>query len=180
MSAVRQPRRRRPDYRKLPLWAQWGLPFGVAAIAVVALVLWVTHESKYVSSEATVNSPAALAAQQQQADAVMSQVQAPRSAKLKPGTSPADGLKAAIATWLDGQIKTNQVNGPLMGGGCKTTAGSTSARVAMLCKPVAANVIYDFYGVVIPAAGRITFCEQATPPVYGMPHLPLSPSCLAS
>jgi hypothetical protein len=180
MSAVRQPRAKRFNYRKLPVSVQWGLPFGVAMIAIVALVVWVVHEGKYVSSEATVNSPAALAAQQQEADAVMSQVQAPHSARLKPGTRPADGLMAAITTWLAGQIKINQVNGPLMGGSCSTTTGSTSARVAMYCKPVAANVYYDFYGVVIPATGRITFCEQATPPVNGMPDIPFSASCVAT
>jgi hypothetical protein len=180
MSAVRQRRAKRSIYRKLPVSVQWGLPFGVALIAVVALILWVNHESQYVSSEATVNSPTALAEQQQQADATMTQIQAPHAARLKPGTKPADGLEAAIASWLAGQIKTNQVNGPLMGGGCSTTKGSTSARVAMYCKPVAANVIYHFYGVVIPATGRISFCEQATPPVYGMPHVPLSPSCVGT
>jgi len=180
MSTVRQQRPKRFNYRALPVWLQWALPFGIAIIAVVALVLFVHHQSDDTPSEAPVNSPSAIVEQNHQADAVMRQEEAPHFATLKPGVKPAQALRGAISTWLARQIKSGQYNGPIQHGSCTPTAGSTAARAAFKCEIVTANVTYPFYGVVIPATGRITYCQKVTPPVYGMPGLKLSKSCLAA
>ena len=180
MPAVRQQRRKRFNYRALPLWLQWALPFGIAVIAVVALVVYVHHQTDDTPSEAPVNTPSAIVAQNQQADALMKQEQEPQTGKLKPGVKPGEGLKTAIATWLDHQIKLGQYGGPLTKRTCTPTAGSTAARAAFKCAMVTANVTYPFYGVVIPTTGTITYCQKVTPPVYGMPGLKLNKSCLAA
>ncbi len=180
MPTVRQQRPKRFNYRALPLWLQWVLPFGIAVIAVVALVVYVHHQTNDTPSEAPVNSPSAVAAQTQQDDALMRQEQAPQTTKLKPGVAPAEGLKAVMVSWLDQQIKKGKYGGPLQSAGCTPTAGSTTARAAFECGLVTANVTYHFYGVVIPGSGRVTFCQKVSwPPVYGMPHVKLSKSCLA-
>jgi hypothetical protein len=180
MPAVRQQRPKRFNYRALPVWLQWALPFGIAILAVVALVVFVHHQTDDTPSEAPVNSPSAIVAQNKEADGVMRQEEAPQFATLKPGVKPADGLKTAIATWIDREIKLGQYGGPLTKESCTPTAGSTAARAAFKCWMVTANVRYPFYGVVTPATGKITYCQKVTPPVFGMPGLKLSKSCLAA
>jgi hypothetical protein len=180
MPTVPQRRPKRFNYRALPVWLQWVLPFGIGIIAVVALVVYVHHQTNDTPSEAPVNSPSAVAAQNKQDSALMRQEQAPQTAKLKPGVAPAEALEAAMATWLDQQIKLGKYAGPLERGTCTPTAGSTAARAAFKCGMVTANVTYQFYGVVIPATGHVTFCQKVTwPPVYGMPRVKLSKSCVA-
>jgi hypothetical protein len=180
MPTVPQRRPKRFNYRGLPVWLQWALPFGIAIILVLALVIFVHHETDDTPSEAQVVSPSAIIAQNQEADAVMRQEEAPKSARLKPGVKPAAALKAAIAAWLGRQIKLGAYGGPLTSERCTTTAGSTAARVAFKCAIVAGSVTYPFYGVVTPATGKIAYCQKVTPPVYGMPGLKLSRRCVAS
>lgn len=179
MPAVRQPQPKRMNYRQLPVWVQWALPIVVAVVALTALVLWVHHQTNDVPSEAPVNSPTAVAEQTQQDDALMRQMQAPITAKLKPGLTAPDGLAAAIATWLNRQIKLGKYVGPLTSSTC-SAAGGTTARVALKCHLVTANVKYTFYGVVVPATGQINFCQQVVPFVYGTAGVPLSKLCVAS
>jgi hypothetical protein len=181
MPAGRQQRPKRFNYRALPVWLQWVLPFGIAIVAVVALVAFVNHQTNDTPSEAPVNSPNAIVAQNKAADAVMSQEQEPHTAKTVKGATPADSLKIAIAAWLNHQISIGTYGGPLSKQTCTPTAGSTAARVAFYCAMVTANVTYPFYGVVMPASGTITYCQKIRyPPVYGMPRLMLSKRCLAS
>lgn len=177
MPAVRQQRPRRFNYRDLPGWLQWALPFGVAIIAVVALVVFVHHQTDDTPGEASVNSPSAIVAQNKEADALMKQEQAPRIAKTVKGASPAASLKIAIAAWLNHQISVGTYGGPLTSESC-TPKGGTPAREAFECKMITANVIYPFYGVVDPSLGSVTYCQQVTSPVIGTPSLNLSSACL--
>lgn len=178
MPTVRQPRPRRFVYRNLPLWLQWGLPLGIAITAIVALVIWVNYESNDVPAEAGVNSPSAIAQQNRQDDTLMRQIQAPQTAKMKPGTDPATGLRVAISAWLDHQISLGTYNGPLTRATCSPTQGGSSSRVPLSCDVIAASVKYEFYGVVVPATGQITYCQKVVyPPVDGMPTIPLSKRC---
>ncbi|MGH2842552.1 MAG: hypothetical protein ACRDKL_03060, partial [Solirubrobacteraceae bacterium] len=116
--------------------------------------------------------------QNEQADALMRQLQAPHTVALRPGIAPAHGLERAIASWLGRQISTGQMNGPLTGGRCTVTGGSSAARVALRCTMVTADVNYPFYGVVQPSRRLVTFCQRVTPPVYGMDNFALSRRCL--
>jgi hypothetical protein len=180
MPAVRQQRPKRFNYRALPVWLQWVLPFGIAIIAVVALVLYVQHQTNDTPSEAPVNSPSAIVEQNREAAVLMAQYQAPHYATLATGATPAAGLKVAITRWLDHQISIGTYNGPLTGGSCVDTAGSTSARVALKCDMVTANVTYPFYGVVVPATKQIAYCQKVAPAQYGGKNLALSKRCLAA
>jgi hypothetical protein len=179
MPAVRQQRPKRFNYRDLPVWLQWALPFGIAIVVVLALVLYVHHQSDDTPSEAQVVSPSAIEEQNREANILMAQLQAPLHAKLKAGVTPATGLRFAITHWLDHQIAIGALSGPLDRESCSPTVGSTSARVAFKCNMVTANVTYPFYGVVIPSTGRITYCRLVAPPRYREQDL-LSRSCLAT
>lgn len=173
-----QPHSRHLRYRALPLWLQWGLPFTVAAAAIIALVVWVNHETNDVSSEAPVTSKKAILEQNQQADAIMRQQQAPHVVRLKPAATPAAALEHTVAGWLKGQISSGTMTGPLTSGHCVPTAGSSAARVALRCTMVTADVKYPFFGVVQPRRGVVTFCQRVAPPVYGMDDFPLSRRCV--
>lgn len=179
MPAVRQQRPKRFNYRALPVWLQWVLPFSIAIIAVVALVVYVHHQTDDTPSEAPVNTPGAIVEQNREAAVLMAQYQAPHHATLAAGITPADGLKLAITHWLDHQISIGTYNGPLTGGSCTTTKGSTGTRVALLCKMVTANVTYPFYGVVVPATKQIAYCQKVAPAQFGGKNLALSKRCVA-
>lgn len=182
MPAVRAQRARpkRFDYRKLPLWVQWTLPFATAVLLVVALVVFVQYETNHVPAEAAV-SKKALSAEEAQAVVNIEQTQTPQRARLAAGVAPAAGLRAALTSWSRAQISTGLIDGPLNSITCSPTAGSTSARVAMRCALVAANVTYPMFGVVIPSRRSITFCQWVEwPPLYGTPNVPLSAGCLAT
>ncbi|HTW11718.1 MAG TPA: hypothetical protein VME01_03165 [Solirubrobacteraceae bacterium] len=179
MPAVRRARPKRFDYRKLPPWAQWTIPFTVAVVAVVALVVWVEHQTNDVPAEAYIGTTA-LASEYQQGYALMQQEQAPHHASLGAGMAASPGLGYAIRVWANHQIATGQMNGPLESVSCTTQAGSSSARVAMKCDLLAAHVKYQFYGVVTPARRRVTYCQWIEwPPLTEMSNLPLSQSCLS-
>jgi len=165
--------------RKPPLWARFALALGVAAILILALILFVNHETNGVPSEAPVNSPNAIVEQNREDQIIVRDQQAPHIASVKPGTAPAVGLKTAIVAYLASQIKTGKMAGPLSAAAssCAPAAGGTSGRVTLRCSIVTANVTYPFYGVVEPANGQITFCQRVPPPVYGMDDVPLSRRC---
>lgn len=180
MPAVSQRRKRPSFYRTLPIWAQWVIPFAVAIAVILFLVLWVHHQTNDVPSEAAVTNKGALKEQARENTILEEQIQAPKHAQAKAGAAPAAALKGAITTWLNHQISIGAYGGPLTKESCGTTPlyASSSTRVVMKCEMVTANVTYPFYGVVVPATGKITFCQQDTAPVYGTPDAKFSKSCV--
>jgi hypothetical protein len=163
-------------YRSLPIWLQWVIPFAVAAILVLALVLFVNHETNSVPQIATV-TPSAAKEENREDTILVRQQQAPHTAKLSAGASAVNTLRGSITSWMAHQISLGNMNGPIKRLSCRTTAASTSARLVYSCDLTAsAALTYPFDGVVQRSTGTITWCQRVAPPVPSM-NVPVSKRC---
>jgi hypothetical protein len=155
---------------------QWLIPFAVAAVVVLALVLIVHHETNSVPQIASIN-PNAVREQSREDTILVEQQQAPHHAVLKAGTSAVSALRSSITTWMTHQISLGNMNGPIKKLSCRTTAGSTAGRQVYRCALTAsAALTYPFDGVIQRSTGAITWCQRVAPPVPSM-NVPVSRSC---
>jgi len=83
------------QFRALPLWLQWVLPFSVAGALVLALVLFVNAETN-TPVQANYNSPAAVAEQNREDTILVREQQAPHRATLRAGQTPGGALRVSI------------------------------------------------------------------------------------
>ena len=173
----RSPGRRAVNYRSLPLWLQWFLPFVLAGGLVLALVLFVQSASNG-PAEDNYNSPAAVREQYREDNILVRQQQLPHHAALKAGEPPAVGLRKAVVAYMTSQINVGSIDGPIRRASCQSAAGGTSTRLVFRCAVTASAqmVTYPFDGVVQPSAGVITYCQRITPPIPTM-NVPVSKSC---
>ncbi len=171
------PRRRGLQYRALPLWLQWLLPFAVAGGIVLALVLFVNYETNDVPAIAHYNSAASVREQYREDTILVRQQQAPHHGRLKAGQAAAAGLRSSIVAWMTHQINIGAMNGPIQHTSCRQTAASTGNRLVFNCDlSASAALTYPFDGVVQSPAGVITWCQRVAPPVPSM-NVPVSKSC---
>lgn len=170
------PRRRR-GFGGLPRWTQFAVTFGIAAIVIVAVVLYVHHVGNDSGQEAPITSPRAVKEENREANILVRQDQAPHVATIAAGTSPADGLRAAVLKYMRHQIDIGVISGPLTKAACMARSGSTSTRSALRCDVTAAQVTYPFYGVVATQSGQITYCKKDQAPIPSM-NVPLAAKCL--
>ena len=145
------------------MWARIALSLGVVAALVVALIVWVHHETSDTPSEAQVINPAAIAAENHEARIVVGQDQAPHVVALPATLAPGAALRQAVTSYMRVQIQKGWIDGPLMQSGC-SRAGGSAARQVWRCTVVAAKVNYPFDGVVEATAGQLTYCKRDLPP----------------
>ncbi|MDE3132253.1 MAG: hypothetical protein KGL16_13975 [Acidobacteriota bacterium] len=184
MPAVNHPggggasRRRGFSYRSLPLWLQWFLPFAVAGAVVLTLVLVVNYETNDVPQIAPVGNPQAVAEQYREDRILVQQLQAPRTAQLRAGESPAAALRRAVVGYMSRQIGVGTFDGPIRHASCGPASGGSTGRLVFHCEVTASaqSVTYPFDGVVQPAAGVITYCRRVAPPIPSM-SVPVSGRC---
>jgi hypothetical protein len=165
-------------YRALPLWAQWVIPFAVAAAVVIALVVFVNYETNQVPVVAADNSAGAVREQNREDTILVQEQQAPKVVKLKAGESPAHAIRAAVVGYMTRQIAAGAMDGPIKSASCKA-AGSTTTRLVFHCSVTASAqvVTYPFDGVVQPASRTVTYCQRVAPPIPSM-NVPVSRRCL--
>lgn len=170
--------RRGFSYRSLPLWLQWFLPFAFAGAVVLALVLFVNYETNDVPQIAPVNNPKAVAEQYREDRILVQELQAPRTAKLRAGESPAAGIRAAVIAYMSHQISIGTFDGPIKHTSCSAAGGATGSRLTFHCDLTASAqaVTYPFDGVVRPSTGVITYCRRVAPPIPSM-NVPVSRRC---
>ncbi len=167
----------RRGYRSLPLWAQWALPFAIAAALVIALVEFVNYETNDVSAIAGVTSPKAIREENREDTILVQQQQAPHVVRLKAGQSPARGIRAAVVAYMNHQINVGSMDGPIRSSSCRSVGGPSRRLVFRCAVTAAAQVVtYPFDGVVQPASGRITYCQRVAPPIPSM-NVPVSRRC---
>lgn len=156
------------------MWAKWALSFGVGAVLLVALIIYVDHHntdsppSQNLAAQTRANQEAAL---------VIERDQAPRVVALRRGATPANGLIGAVRATMSGLITRGTIDGPLQKVRC-TRHGGGAGTPAFSCVATAADVNYDFLGVVNVPAHRLTYCKRDQPPVPSM-NIPVSRRCVA-
>jgi hypothetical protein len=165
-------------YRALPVWAQWVIPFAVAAAVVIALVEFVNYETNNVPAVAGVTSPKAIREENREDTILVQQQQAPHVVRLQSGQSAAKAIRAAVVGYMARQISTGAMDGPIKSSSCHV-AGGTGGRLLFRCQVTASaqHVTYPFYGVVQPASRAVTYCQRVAPPIPSM-NVPVSKRCI--
>ena len=158
------------------MWVQWALPFGVAAAVVVALILFVHHQTVDVPQIANVSSPKAIAEQNREDTIIVRQQQAPHVVRIAAGQSGAAALRAGVAAYIRGQISHGVMDGPVKSASCHAAVGGTTSRQLFRCDVIAADFTYPFDAVVQPAAGVATYCQRVAPPIPSM-NVPVNKRC---
>jgi hypothetical protein len=168
-------------YRSLPTWLQWAIPFGIAAGVVIALVLYVEHQTNDVSPIAGVTSKSALIEENREDTDLVREQQAPHVAKLAPGVAPSAALRAAVVGYMHHEVKLSVMPGPVKSSSCHAVGSGGGgrpdpSRLVIHCDVTAATVTYPFYGVVQPSAKLITYCQRVAPPIPTL-NIPVSKRC---
>lgn len=156
----------------VPLRVQWAIALLVGAAAVVALVLFVDHNNN--DKEAT-GSAKTLARENQQAQILIGQLQAPRTAAIAPGQSAQAAAAVAVTRTMRRRIRTGDVSGSFQGIACRRT-GTRGPRQAVSCHAKAGNVTYPYLGVADVRTGKLTYCWRDVPPLPSE-RIPVSPRC---
>lgn len=159
-----------------PGWRTWVLSLAVTAAIVVAVIVFVTDEDKTANQPAAVTSKAAIVEQNREARIIVDREQAPHEVALRAHATPRAAIRAAVVRYMNGQIATHTIDGPVTGSRCASTKTSPRARLAFRCDVVAASVNYPFFGVVDTTARRVTYCKYDPPPVPSM-KIPVSRRC---
>lgn len=152
-----------------PVWARWVLSFAVGAIVLVLLVIVVAHSNPNGLSP---QNPAAVVRANREAETLVKQDQAPRVTTAAAHASARAALERAVRADMTARLASGQITGPLQRVACAHAAG----RSAFSCTATAADVNYDYLGVVDDGAHRVTYCRRDPPPVPSE-NIPVSPRC---
>jgi hypothetical protein len=154
------------------MWAKWVLSFGVGAVLLVALIIYVDHHN---TDSPPSENLAVQTKANQEADEVVAQDQAPHVVTIRHGLSPRAGFVGTVRATMNGLINRGLIDGPLQHVRCRRS-GTASRTVGLSCVATANDVNYDFVGVADRAAHRLTYCKRDEPPVPSQ-NIPVSPRC---
>ena len=160
------------QWARIPLAVRWGMSLLVGAALVVALVILVSAHTH--TGLAHIRAKAARQ-QDQQAQILIGQDQAPHTVALPSAGSAKTALEAGVRAEMRHRIATGNVDGPLQGLACGVS-GHHGAETGYHCIAKAADVNYPFLAVADPGAHRIAFCKKDFPPAPGE-NIPVSLSC---
>ncbi|MFZ0092233.1 MAG: hypothetical protein WAL63_22220 [Solirubrobacteraceae bacterium] len=157
---------------RIPLWARWALSLTVAAALLVALIVFVDRHN---SNGSLVQSPRAIARANQEAEIVVKQDEAPHVITLTSAGDPHAVFLHAIRADMTRRIAEGIIDGTLQRLTC-ARHGQSGSRLRFSCTATAADVNYEFVGVIEPTARRLIYCKRDPPPVPSQ-NIPLSPRC---
>ena len=168
---------------RFPMWARFVVALTVGVILLVALVIFVNHNNTDSNQTLT---PSEQAKVNREAARVVAADQAPHIVVLKPGESPHAGFVRTVHSAMATLVNRGVVDGPLQRVRC-TRAGSSgdsgsstgsgaSGHHAFSCIATAADVNYDYVGVVDSPTHHLTYCKRDEPPVPSQ-NIPVSPAC---
>jgi hypothetical protein len=156
------------------MWAKFAVSLGVGVILLVALIIFVYHNNT--DSNRTL-TPSEQAKVNKEAERVVAVDQAPRVLTLRPGESPRAGFVRTVHATMSDLVNKGVVDGPLQRVRC-TRHGGRAGDLGFSCVATAADVNYDFVGVVDTSAHQLTYCKRDEPPVPAQ-NIPVSPRCTA-
>jgi hypothetical protein len=156
--------------RKPPMWVRWVLSLGVAAILLVALILFVSNNN---GNDLAHETPKQTARSNAEAIIVVRQDQAPHEVTLTGTTRP--DVAHAIRRDMVKRVASGNAGSPLQHVRC-TDGATRGTRAAYRCNAKAAGVTYPYEAVLDRTTRRLTFCKHDASPVPSM-NIPVSPRC---
>jgi len=156
----------------VPLWLRWFLSVVVAAVILILVIRFVSHNN---TDATAAQSPKATAQANEESTVIVEQDQAPHVAEVKPGETPVVAIARAVRADINHSVNQGFINGPIERVRC--SALKPAAGVLRYdCTVVAANINYPFLGVVDVSAKRVTYCKKDPPPVPSE-NVPVSARC---
>jgi hypothetical protein len=166
--------------RQLPLWVRYLTAFGVAAIIFVALVIYVQDHGTQAEGLPATPTKSEAQLELRQLLILAKQQQAPRHAKLAPGTRGASAAASAVNAFMVRAVSRTTIAGPFDKKAACSSAGGTAARQAFVCNVYAGagknELRYPFDVVVQPSAATVTYCQVITP-IDGLKEPAISSAC---
>jgi hypothetical protein len=150
------------------------LPFGIAAVLVVGLVVFVDHHN---GNGLATQSPAAEARANREAEILVAQDQVPHVVRLRSASDPRTAFRDAVRADMSQRINRGFIDGTLQRIACRRDGG-TAAAMNFSCTVIVAGIDYPYVGVVHVAARQLIYCKRDEPPVPSQ-NIPLSPRCQA-
>jgi hypothetical protein len=161
-------------YLRLPIWQRFALAGLIAAVLLVALVIFVEHNNT--NTNPSLNEHAEVRANRE-AEILVTQDQAPHSVPIRRGAAPAQALERVLHARMAAQIHRGVIDGPLKTARCTPRGAPTGGRHPFSCTIEAGQVDYPYLGVVDASARRITYCKRDPPPTPS-DNVPVSARCL--
>jgi hypothetical protein len=156
----------------VPLWLRWFLSVVVAAVILILVIRFVSHNN---TDATAAQSPSAAARANEESTVIVEQDQAPHGVLLRSGETPTAAIERAVRSDISHSVNQGFINGPIEHVGC--AAVKPVGRVLRYhCTVVAANINYPFLGVVDVRTKQITYCKKDPPPVPSE-NVPVSKRC---
>lgn len=162
------------QWSRIPLALRWVLCLVIAAVLIVLLVAFVSHNNG--NGEATIS--ASKAKQEYAQDTIIvHQQQAPHLVRVDSAAAAAvqARLAHAVGALMRRQVDENLLPGPVQRVRCWENARH-GALVGYHCSAEADHISYPFLGVYTPSAHRAVFCKKVYAPVASE-NIPVSPRC---
>jgi hypothetical protein len=167
--------------KRLPLWLRYLCAFGLGAILLVALVLYVHHNQGPLVEPPSAPNQQQAAAENGMDVTIVKQQQAPHVVKLVSGNAPIKAASSAVTTYMSTETKHALIAGPLDGTARCTAHGGSAGREAFHCLVVAGHnqtrLNYPFDAVVDTSGHTVTYCQVVTAPSPSMKMPALSAAC---
>jgi hypothetical protein len=160
---------------QLSMRAKFAMSFGVAAIALAAMIIFVNGHNTDASGGLPI-SPAAQAQDNRLAAILASQDQAPHVVHTPAGVSGLNAIATAVRARMVALINLQEAIPPLEAPRCETTLGP-GARRGFFCTIIAGGQYFNFVGILDPPARTVTLCRH-DPPQPGSGSVPLNARCL--
>jgi hypothetical protein len=161
---------------ELSLRTKYVLSFGIAAILLIAMIIYVDGHNTDASNglqltaqgRASANRLAIVLAQQEQA---------PHVVRADPAAAPEDAIAHAVRLQMGRLINNQEAGPPLSPARCQTTSGSGRTE-GFSCTDLSGGQYFNFVGVVDSGTHLVTVCRRDPPPVQSL-TVPVSRRCLA-
>jgi hypothetical protein len=171
------PRTRAPGaYLNRPLWQRYAVSLVIAAVLLAIMVVWVSGHNT--DSGPTNNNPAGAVRANHEAQVLVSEDQAPHTARLPSGVAAGPGLERVLHARVAAEVRGGAIAGPVKAAECRTTGVRSGASVGFRCMVNSGSVNYPFLAAVDTAVRRITYCKRDPPPVPSE-TVPVSSRCRA-
>ncbi|MBV9820213.1 MAG: hypothetical protein JOZ07_17930 [Solirubrobacterales bacterium] len=156
------------------MWLRWVVSLAVGAILLGALIVYVDHHN---TDGPVGESPRGAARANREAEIVVAQDQAPRTARTAAGEVPRVAAVRAIRADMNRRIADGDAGEPLQRVSCRQVA-TQGPRLGLRCTAVSAGVNYPYQAVLDVRDHRITYCKHDAPPVASQ-NIPVSRRCVA-
>lgn len=162
---------------QLSLRTKYVLSFGIAAILLAAMIIYVNGHNTDASNGQQL-TPQGRASANRLAIILAEQEQAPHVLHADPAAAPRDAISHAVRVQMNGLINNQEAGPPLSPARCFATHAGGGQVQGFSCTDLSGGQYFDFVGVVDSATHVVTVCRRDPPPVQSQ-SVPVSTRCLS-